>query len=519
MLLLVLTLAVAILCVVYIRSNDAKLDRLPPEALAISPKRWTTEDINTCHASLKDGPSSLFEGKLPPKTGRRYIVIGGAGFLGGWVVLHLVQRGEDPRRIRVLDVRLPTRTDLQKDKARDVDFLKVDITDRKAVNDAFDKPWPNIDTESSGPEPEVTVFHTAATIRFYERHSDLLHLSERVNVHGTQNVLDAARRIGVRTFVYTSSGSVAVRRSRFWLWPWETAPAYFTQVIDDDDRRLPTRHDEFFSNYAESKLTAERRVRAADRSQSGDGVMRTGCLRPGNGIYGPGGDLLVGAYLIKKWNPSWVGNIMQSFIFVENCSYAHLLYEQRLMELERGVAGVSPEIGGSAFCVADAGVPPTFGDIHQALKVLSNGETKFPHFSITAMLGLAHLVEIYYLIRHFLLGSPYSFLGRLMPRLLGEVVFLQPSMFALTQVHLYFDDSRARAPPEKGGLGYDGFCTSIQGVCQVVVDHYRTGGKGTVRIVAEHVDANQSPVTGAEYAVGAMANKIADGLDATKTLN
>ena len=77
MLLLVVTLAVAILCVVYIRSNDAKLDRLPPEALAISPKRWTTEDINTCHASLKDGPSSLFEGKLPPKTGRRYIVIGG----------------------------------------------------------------------------------------------------------------------------------------------------------------------------------------------------------------------------------------------------------------------------------------------------------------------------------------------------------------------------------------------------------------------------------------------------------
>ena len=72
-----LTLAVAILCAVYIRSNDAKLDRLPPETLAISPKRWTTEDINTCHASLKDGPSSLFEGKLPLQTGRRFIVIGG----------------------------------------------------------------------------------------------------------------------------------------------------------------------------------------------------------------------------------------------------------------------------------------------------------------------------------------------------------------------------------------------------------------------------------------------------------
>ena len=104
----------------------------------------------------------------------------------------------------MLDVRLPTRTDLQEGKARDVNFLKGEITDRKTVDDTFDRPRPIID---------VTVFHTAATIRFYERHPDLLHLSERVNVHGTQNILDAARRIGVRTFVYTSSGSVAVRRS------------------------------------------------------------------------------------------------------------------------------------------------------------------------------------------------------------------------------------------------------------------------------------------------------------------
>ena len=68
---------IPLLAFIYIRINDAKLTRLPPEALAISPHRWTDEEILETYARLKDGPKSLFEGKLPPKTGRRYIVTGG----------------------------------------------------------------------------------------------------------------------------------------------------------------------------------------------------------------------------------------------------------------------------------------------------------------------------------------------------------------------------------------------------------------------------------------------------------
>ena len=69
--------AILLLCVSYVWLNDAKLARIPPEALAISPKRWSTDEIKACHAKLANGPSSLFENKLPPKTGRRYIVVGG----------------------------------------------------------------------------------------------------------------------------------------------------------------------------------------------------------------------------------------------------------------------------------------------------------------------------------------------------------------------------------------------------------------------------------------------------------
>lgn len=439
-----------------------------------------------------------------------------AGFLGGWIVLHLLQRGEDPRHIRVLDIRLPEREDLQKDKIGEVDFAQVDVTDRRKVEEAFCKPWPVTGNDSE--EPELTVFHTAASIRFFERHPRLLYLSESVNVQGTQNILDAARLVGAKTLVSTSSGSIGVRRTRLWLFPWQREPKFYTQVINDDDEMLPKQHAHFFSNYAVSKLNAERRVRAADKTPSGQGIIRTGVIRPGNGVYGPGGDLLVGAYLVKKYNPTWLRNIMQSFANVENCSFAHLLFEQRLIELERGSA--NPDIGGNAFCVADAGQPPTYGDIHRALYVLSSGEVTCPHFSPTSMLGVAHLVEWYYLTRRLFLKSRYAFLARMMPPVVGDIVFMQPSMFSLTNVHLYFDDSRARAPPEKGGLGYTGHYDTLSGVCQVVMDHYRSGGKGTARAIAGHSATEQSPLVGAEQAVASVIEKLGEGpLDAKKALN
>ncbi|OCH91970.1 NAD(P)-binding protein [Obba rivulosa] len=472
--------SIPLLLYVYVRSNDAKLSRLPPEAAAFSKERWSPKVIQTAYESITNSPPSLLRDELPPKTGRRYIVVGGAGFLGGWIVLHLLERGEDPRRIRVLDIRPPSRKDLTEGPARDVDYVVVDVTDVDAVHAAFARPWPAAAADLTDPNPELTVFHTAATIRFFERHPALQPLSDKVNVQGTQNVLDAARRAGAATFVYTSSGSISVRRSWFWLWPWEREPKHFTQVITDDDAGVPTRHEHFFSNYAVSKREAEMLVRRADRAPSGAGEMRTGCIRPGNGVYGPGGDLLVGMYLTRRANQTWIGRVLQSFIYVENCSLAHLCYEARLIEQR----GTRPGVGGQAFCVADRGAPPTYGDIYRALTQLTRGATSFAHLSPTAMLALAHLFETYHLARH-VLTTALPALARVVPPLGGDVVFLQPSMFALTQVHLIFDDSRARLPPEEGGLGYHG-CTSLEGVCKVVLEHERTDGRGWTREIAGH---------------------------------
>ncbi|KAJ7637165.1 NAD(P)-binding protein [Roridomyces roridus] len=445
---------------VYTVLNDYRLTRIPQDALAFSPTRTTPEDVRKTAVKLSAAPISIAD-QLPPKTGRRYIVVGGAGFLGGWVVVKLLERGEDPRRIRVLDIRPPVRYDLTNGIAKEVHFMLCDVSDAAAVDAAFNAPWPEADAASI----PITVIHTAANIRFYEHSESLLPRSTNVIVQGTQNIINASRAIGATTLIYTSSGSVSVRSQRFLLWPWETEPRHFVQAIDDDDALIPKRHRDFFSNYSVSKAEAEKRVRAADKSVSGNGFMRTGCVRPSNGIFGPGGDMLCGAYLVRKVNPTWSNSIVQNFIYVENAAIAHLLYEQRLLELTGGSKNL--DIGGQAFCVCDPGAPPTYGDVYETLSTMTDGETVFPFMSPTLMLLIAHLIEWYYLAHFYLSRAGYS----LLPPLTGDIVNLQPSLFNLVNVHLVFDDSRARLPPEKGGLGYKGAWTTHEGLHKTVEQH------------------------------------------------
>lgn len=389
-----------------------------------------------------------------------------------------MERGEDPKKIRVLDIRSPTRPDLRTGAAQQVAFLQVDISDAAAVSEAFQAPWPDEEGEE-----EVTVFHTAANIRFYERHIGLLSRSLKVNHKGTINVINASKAIGANTLIYTSSASVFVRCSRFWLWPWEKRPAFFIQAYKDDDgtNSLKQPHT-LFSNYAISKMLAETAVRDADKSPTiKSHTLRTGCIRPGNAVFGPGGDMTCEAYLVRKHNPTWIPNILQSFIYVENCALAHLCYEQRLIELERGSS--NPDIGGQAFMVTDAEHPITYGDVYTALSTLDK-ETVFPIVSPTFMLGLSYVIEAFHVTKSLLSTSTSSIgraIARVIPTVSGDIINLQPPIFTLMSVHLIFDDSRARLPPIKGGLGYNGPYTTLQGICKTADEYFKSDKKGEVR--------------------------------------
>lgn len=65
--------------VAYIRRNDHTITSIPHSAISLSPTRWTEGDIELVKQLHSETPLTIEE-QLPPRTGRRYIVIGGVMF-------------------------------------------------------------------------------------------------------------------------------------------------------------------------------------------------------------------------------------------------------------------------------------------------------------------------------------------------------------------------------------------------------------------------------------------------------
>ena len=122
----------------------------------------------------------------------RFLVTGGAGFIGS----HLVERLlSDGHAVRVLDDFSTGRRDNLAfvRPGMNVEIIEGDIRDGKAVAGAV--------TAVDG------VFHEAAMVSV-PRSVEQPELSCDINAHGTARVLDAARAAGVRRVVYASSAAV-----------------------------------------------------------------------------------------------------------------------------------------------------------------------------------------------------------------------------------------------------------------------------------------------------------------------
>lgn len=117
------------------------------------------------------------------------LVTGGAGFIGSHIVEALVQRGD---RVRVLDDLSTGRTEHLQAVLERIEFIQGDITDAEVV----DRAVAGVDC----------VFHHAAlaSVPLSLEHPERTHA---VCATGTLNVLDRARRAGVRRLVYAASSS------------------------------------------------------------------------------------------------------------------------------------------------------------------------------------------------------------------------------------------------------------------------------------------------------------------------
>src|SRR5215217_75918 len=218
----------------------------------------------------------------------RVLVTGGSGFVGANLVTELLDRGHHVLSFDRAASPLPTHPRLE--------VLEGDICDNDTVAAAVD----GIDT----------VFHTAAIIDLMGGSSVTDEYRQRsfaVNVGGTENLVVAAQKAGVKRFVYTASNSVVMGGHR----------------ISGGEETLP--YTERFNDlYTETKVAAERFV----LSQNGVDGLLTCSIRP-SGIWGRGDQtmfrrvfesvlaghvkVLVGSKHVKLDN-SYVHNLIHGFI-------------------------------------------------------------------------------------------------------------------------------------------------------------------------------------------------------------
>ncbi|KAG7539627.1 hypothetical protein FFLO_03426 [Filobasidium floriforme] len=220
-------------------------------------------------------------------TQESFLVVGGCGFLGRRIVEQLVERGE--KAVAVFDL-------VQRHFDENVSFYTGDITFPDDLSEAITKSRADV------------IIHTASPV-----HGMGAEIYRKVNVVGTQTIIDACLAHNVRKLVYTSSAGVVYNG---------------TQHLVDVDERMSV-PEVPLDAYNETKAQAEKLVLAANGAE-----LQTCALRPA-GIFGEGDrQLLTGLQQVMRNGQTkfQIGTNENLFdwTYVGNVAHAHLLASDRL---------------------------------------------------------------------------------------------------------------------------------------------------------------------------------------------
>lgn len=223
----------------------------------------------------------------------KYLVTGGAGFIGCNLVRFLLKKGHN---VVVLDNLATGKRENLTEILKDITFIEGDIRDRKTVDKAV--------------AGCAAIFHEAALGSVPRSVEDPV-TAHDVNVNGTVNVLEAARAAGIKRVVFAASSSAYGNQP--------TSPKHEGMVPSP------------ISPYAANKICCEAYLQAYAAAYG----METVALRYFN-VFGPHQDP-AGAYaavipafvskILRKQRPEVYGDGEQSrdFCYIDNVCKANWL--------------------------------------------------------------------------------------------------------------------------------------------------------------------------------------------------
>ncbi len=211
----------------------------------------------------------------------KVLVTGGAGFLGRYIVEKLLESGDE--------VSIFSRGSYPEMEEMGVEVIRGDLRNKDEVFGAI--------------EGKEMVFHVASKIDMWGKKKDFYD----INVKGTQNVINACLKHGIKKLIYTSTASVV----------------FNGEDIENLDETQPYTK-KFLSYYPETKAEAEKLILEANEKMG----LKTTILRP-HLIWGPRDPSLFPRLIevAKKKRLPIIGSGKNrlDLTYVENVADAHIL--------------------------------------------------------------------------------------------------------------------------------------------------------------------------------------------------
>ncbi len=267
------------------------------------------------------------------------LITGASGYIGSHLTKKLVDRGE---KIRIY-CRTKPMSPLFDHPA--IELILGDINDykrlRKAIN-GIDK-----------------IYHLAAYARLWAKEQTTYY---KINVEGTNNILEAAFEEGVEKMVYTSTAGVL-------------GPSVVEPINEEFPRTIP-----YFNSYEETKTQAENIVQ--EFAHKGLFVTTVNPAR----VYGPGLDCgsnpvtkIVELYLKGKWHliPG-TGNDIGSYCFIDDVVDGHIAAMDKGRSGERYILG---------------GVNASFNELMHCIMLISGVKKRLYHLPFPILKAVSQVFK------------------------------------------------------------------------------------------------------------------------------